>query len=111
MISLSKKPETAEPTMQKDHYPYGLRLSLDSETVSKLGINEESKVGDEVHINAKARIVRVSEEDEGKICMEVQITDMTWGASKELAMEVGEYIKYRNRQGGGLVPNQGFHPG
>jgi hypothetical protein len=36
---------------------------------------------------------------------------MTWGASKELAMEVGEYIKYRNRQGGGLVPNQGFHPG
>lgn len=43
-------------------YPYGLALSLDGDTVERLGL-EDCKVGDEYDIIAKGKITSMSEND------------------------------------------------
>jgi hypothetical protein len=50
------KPET------KDHYPWGLRITLDNETLQRLGLNAKSPpaVGDSVSVMAMANVCSVS---------------------------------------------------
>ena len=59
----------------QDGYPYGTRLSLESDTLDKLGIKTLPAVGDELMIEAKVRVISVRESDNSK-SVELQITDM-----------------------------------
>jgi hypothetical protein len=61
-------------------YPYGLSLSLDDDTCTKLGISDDLNVGDQVTISAKATVTSKSGyqtmvgKSEHSACL--QITDM-----------------------------------
>lgn len=66
-------------------YPYGLCLSLDDESLNKLGLKGDlPDVGDMIHFCAMGRVTSASEREEGeadgdkKTCrrIELQITDM-----------------------------------
>lgn len=60
-------------------YPYGLRLSLDEESMQKLGLEGLLQVGSVVTIMAKAKVVGASENeilDETERRIDIQITDM-----------------------------------
>jgi hypothetical protein len=67
----------AEP--EKNEYPYGLCLSLDDETLAKLGASGLT-VGQEVTFTAKAKVTRTSQHQEENSEKETyaswQITDM-----------------------------------
>lgn len=65
-------------TQTRDDYPWGLCISLDNDTLNKLGI-ATPPVGGMVMITAKALIKSTSErQDEDGVCRraELQITDM-----------------------------------
>lgn len=69
------KPET------KDQYPWGLRITLDNESLQRLGLNAKSlpSVGDSVSIMAMANVCSVSTRttDHGEDnYVELQITDI-----------------------------------
>ena len=69
-MELSKKEgKEASPMAVKNEaprYPYGLRISLENETLNKLGLDDLPKVGSYVKIRAEACVVSVSSnEDEG----------------------------------------------
>lgn len=80
----SKKDKSAvvSPSRGED-YPYGMRISLDHDSLEKLGMHEGAmpSVGDEMHIHAKTKVQRTSEDQhEGdskkKRHIELQITHM-----------------------------------
>lgn len=69
------KPET------RDQYPWGMRITLNNDTLEKLGVNSKSlpSVGDVVSIIGMAKVCAVSThtEDEGEeSSVEMQITDI-----------------------------------
>ncbi len=75
------KSDKAYPTSTQDPYPYGLSLSLDDESLQKLGIDiSDYAVGDELELHAKVKVrsLRQSEsENSGKDrSMDLQVTDM-----------------------------------
>lgn len=80
-----KREEAASvDSYKKRKYPYGLCIYLDSDQLTKLGINESLPVGTEVTISAKAIVERTSEsaelepEGDGKErSASLQITDMS----------------------------------
>lgn len=81
MISLKNTSKTedemepqAEPVSQ-DGYPWGTRITLESDTLDKLGIKALPTVGDDLMIEAKVRVISVRESDNSK-SVELQITDM-----------------------------------
>jgi hypothetical protein len=88
MISLKSAPkpkpgkEAAHMLMDYDPpaYPYGLCLSLNSETLTKLGIKDLPKVGTKVRITAVGEVISVSQRQEldgdQARSVDVQITDM-----------------------------------
>lgn len=61
-------------------YPYGLQLTLNEETLSKLGIEELPRVGDELRVEAVAKVTSVSmrsdKSDEDERCVNLQITEL-----------------------------------
>lgn len=67
-------------------YPYGLCLSLDDETLTKLGIEGPVSVGTEMMITAKVKVTSTSERESvsggSEARMELQITDMEIGAQQ-----------------------------
>ena len=81
-MSEEESTEYAQPTAlaEKPMYPYGLCLSLNKETLEKLGI-ALPEVGSEMSITAVATVqsVRMSESAEGEPdrCVELQITDLS----------------------------------
>jgi hypothetical protein len=63
----------------KPRYPYGLCISLDQESLNKLGLEPNCSVGDMLHIFAMAKVTSVSQRDtdKGADCrIELQITHM-----------------------------------
>ncbi|EJI1363646.1 hypothetical protein NDL49_000120 [Escherichia coli] len=65
-------------TQTRDDYPWGLCISLDNDTLNRLGITS-LPVGGMVMITAKALVKSTSErQDENEVCRraELQITDM-----------------------------------
>ena len=83
MISMKrkkKKDDDKDACCHDDNpYPYGLEVSLDIESMEKLGIGLMS-IGSEVQFMAKAKVVSLSEYDsegsEKSENMSLQITDM-----------------------------------
>lgn len=91
MINMKQSPKSdtllAECcTSDAPEYPYGLRLSLDTDSLSKLGITELPDVGAVLMLAARVEVVSVSqyEHADGKSKdLGLQITDM------ELKLEGG----------------------
>lgn len=85
------KEEAKEQTLldepKQEEYPFGLCISLDDESLQKLGIKEIPKVGAEYTFEAKAVVTRTSSssdtqgEDESTISL--QITDLDFGADTD----------------------------
>lgn len=62
-------------------YPYGLRITLDAETVEKLGLKEMPKVDDMLRFMADSKVISVSSDeesdgDEKEYSVQLQIVDM-----------------------------------
>jgi hypothetical protein len=92
-----KKKSTAMPPveMEREKYPYGLRLSLDTDQVKKLGA-EDLDVKAKVRITALASVVskRVVDEHGGKrVSVELQIEKMTLSNSASEDVSTEERIK------------------
>lgn len=69
----------SEAQSNEPDYPYGLRISLDEESLKKLGITDLPEVGQAMTLQARVEVVSVSqyEHTEGKSRdMSLQITDM-----------------------------------
>jgi hypothetical protein len=62
------KDAVTAPVVVKPLYPYGLRLSLESEQLGKLKALDDVQVGNVVEVTAKARVVgfSVNEDGDGK---------------------------------------------
>ena len=84
-LKMSKKDmqeETQPAVADQNPYPYGLRLSLDTDELAKLGITEKNlpAVGDEIHIAAVGEVASVSEDETAsggyRCCVTVQIQMM-----------------------------------
>ena len=88
MINLKAEPKPHKdadtmmcaPCYDEPAYPYGLTLSLNRETLDKLGIKGLPAVGAVMKIVAKAVVTSVSQRQEADgedyHCIELQITDM-----------------------------------
>ncbi len=62
-----------------EDYPYGLSISLDADTIKKLGLGDSLKVGDVVELRAKAKVRSMSQSSsEGRESrdLSLQITDL-----------------------------------
>lgn len=74
------KSDNSETELEAPEYPYGLSISLDDESMNKLGLGELPAVGDEMMVMAKVKVQSASEseyEGEGKSRnVTFQITDM-----------------------------------
>lgn len=88
MKTTKKEKDMLEPSVgshsERPVYPYGLEISLNEESIEKLGLSSLPQVGTEGTIFAKVKVTRVSEtEDErnGKTIkrknLELQITDLS----------------------------------
>lgn len=55
----SKKDYMAVPSVEKELYPYGLKLTFDKEQIAKLPELDGAKVGDTVTVEAKGTVVAV----------------------------------------------------
>lgn len=87
MVDMLETPEevkqetvASSPVMDnKPHYPYGLSLSLNKETLEKLGVSELPEIGTMIHIMAMAKVTSVNEsasEADHYCCVGLQITHM-----------------------------------
>lgn len=71
-----------------DTYPYGLRVRLGHEEMSKLGMDTMPKVGDKVHLQSHAHVVSASEhhhegDEEPNRSVELELRHMAVGKPKE----------------------------
>lgn len=91
------------PSAMREEYPYGCCLSLDEETLTKLGMTELPKAGSTITFTAQARVASTSvrseaaEPGEGEGAekerrVELQITNMDLGAG---ATRSPESVLYR----------------
>lgn len=69
---------------KKEHYPYGLEMSLENEAMDKLGIDDMPKAGAKVTVHAHAHVTNTSQHtDQGdkklRRSMRLQITHMKVG--------------------------------
>lgn len=75
---------TEEP--EQPEYPYGLRISLEDESLKKLDITELPEVGQAMILQAKVEVVAVTQyerkNDESRT-IELQITDMALNTDSE----------------------------
>ncbi len=56
-----RKLDKAQPVGESPKFPYGLSISLDDESLDKLGIKNLPKVGDFVRLDAVGRIESISQ--------------------------------------------------
>ncbi|MGL5117580.1 MAG: capsid staple protein [Beijerinckiaceae bacterium] len=60
-------------------YPCGTRITLDADSIKKLGIQKMPAVGSQIMFEAKAEVVGISQSGDGKR-IELQIVAMDMGA-------------------------------
>lgn len=72
-----------------ESYPYGLHVSLDHESLKKLGMKSLPKVGDKLHMKAHAHVTEVSEDhrdgENPRRSVRVQLRKMALGAKESKA--------------------------
>lgn len=87
---------------EDDKYPYGLRISLDSEALKKLGLDKIPAVGVQLCIEANVKVigVRSEEEQDGTTenNMELQITDMMFCDPEEEKKDPAETLYGKSGQ-------------
>lgn len=96
MINMKRKAEKADmlaSPASSEEYPYGLRLSLGQEELTKLGIEALPAVGTEMRLVAMVKVVSASSseyEGEGeRRDMSMQITKMQLGGDdKDIASKL-----------------------
>jgi hypothetical protein len=80
-----ESPEVAVANPDSDPYPYGLRISLDKESLAKLGIDPE--VGAEMQMIARVVVVSKHESEhegeEERCSCELQITHMELATAQQ----------------------------
>jgi hypothetical protein len=87
--SKKERTESMKPRdINGDKYPYGLRVRLGHEEMSKLGIDSMPKVGDKVHLHSHAHVVSASEsshegDEEPNRSVELELRHMAVGKAKE----------------------------
>ena len=75
----SESDESKEVAMGEEDYPYGLSISLDQDSLEKLGIAELPKVGAEMMLMAKVKVTSTNEsqhENQSHKSVSLQITEM-----------------------------------
>lgn len=80
MSKAAKSTMLGEVTTDAPEYPYGLRISLDGDSMKKLAM-PECKVGDKLALMAMVEVVSMSEhqgegDKEPRRSLDLQITDM-----------------------------------
>jgi len=53
------------PTTMAEDYPYGLRICLTEDELSKLDLEDECEIGDMIHISGMATVTSVSKTQNG----------------------------------------------
>lgn len=81
MDKAAKKTMLGEAAPDAPEYPYGLRISLDGDSMKKLAMPEGCKVGDKLQMMAMVEVVGMSAhqgegDKEPRKSMDMQITDM-----------------------------------
>lgn len=100
MVNMKRKAKktkgpTAEMTYgdeDRDKYPYGLRINLETEELKKLGIDvKEFEVGEKVKFTCKAEITNLAEHkeypDKVRQDMNIQITDLEFNLLAGLSLK------------------------
>ncbi|UPY96261.1 capsid staple protein [Pectobacterium sp. 21LCBS03] len=89
MVNLKQGTDTYENSdgevKTRDEYPWGLHITLNDDVIKKLGMTVP-KVGDELMVTAKAKVLSTStreDGDESKSTVELQITDIGIGSEGE----------------------------
>ncbi len=91
MIDMKRAAEAEDSTMlspkMKDEYPWGLRISLDDETLTKLGMTELPKIDAEYKLVALACVVSISQNESAEGAprrhVELQIEQMVLAPAAE----------------------------
>lgn len=76
---------------EKEEYPCGLCITLDNESLAKLGIDELPEIGEEMSFSIKTKVKSSMEhEDETSEhkCLTLQITDMGYSKPRKSAASV-----------------------
>lgn len=99
MISMKLTPAEAKEEVSYDSdpptYPWGLTISLDDDTLAKLGITTLPTVGSVMYLQARCEVCSTSQysnqsgEDQ---CMSLQITDMTLSDGQRSDESVGQKL-------------------
>lgn len=83
--------EKSEPTeKEKPHYPYGLRLNLEAESLKKLEMKTLPQVGEKIMIIATAEVCSVSQNESeygDSKSVGLQITEMAIGKEDKTPAE------------------------
>ncbi len=98
MVDMKMDPEArkeySQPAIayEQPKYPYGLQITLDTESLKKLGYKDLPEVGTILTLKAKVEVCSTSlnerADSEPCMCMGLQITDMELGAGKKDAAKV-----------------------
>ena len=101
-MKLPKKTRTIKPlsVMEQPRYPYGLEITLNKESLQKLGEKAESYiVGKDLYIMARVKVsgVRiVDSENSNNRSVDLQITDMKFETHEDGSRKNGEKKTIRN---------------
>ena len=99
MTNMIRKPKKTKRSMamevpyeEKERYPYGLQINLETEELKKLGIDvKDYEVTEKVKLVCKAEITNLSERkerpDKKTQSMSIQITDLSLDASAGLSLK------------------------
>lgn len=97
-----KEASMCSPSESKVQYPYGLSITLDDESLKKLGMLDAlPAVGSEIQLTAKATVTSVSQNaraEPGDVAdkeqrLSLQITDLETNAGREPSTEEKLYKK------------------
>ena len=81
-LNESEQKEYAQPSVMSGMplYPWGLQITLDDESLKKLGLKELPKIDQVMEFRCKAQVVSVTArketDEENCECVSLQITDM-----------------------------------
>jgi hypothetical protein len=80
LVDMRRSPEATIPIANEvPDIPWGLRMRLEAPDLKKLKLDEEPEVGDEIKVEALARITSVSKhetEDHKECCIELSVIKM-----------------------------------